>query len=110
MTIGSNIAHVLEQQLIYRDPVVAVSEATVLNIIIPSVLGVVVVVVCVMITVFVCFYRNSQRKSVSIAMHDQIVELVATRYINSSSIVFLTISILQENSRSGGNRWQYCTR
>ncbi len=107
MTIGSNIAHVLDQQLIYRDPVVAAMVP--LEIIIPSVLGVVVVVVCIMITMFVCFYRNSQRKSVSIAMHEQIVELVATRYINSSSIMFLTISILQENSRSRGNRWQYCT-
>ncbi len=110
MTIGSNIAHVLDQQLIYRDPVVAAMVPLYLEIIIPSVLGVVVVVVCVMITVFVCFYRNSQRKSVSIAMHEQIVELVATRYINSSSVMFLTISILQETSRSRGNRWQYCTR
>ncbi len=77
--------------------IIIVSEAMVpLEIIIPSVLGVVVgvvvVVVCVMITLFVCFYRNSQRKSVSIAMHEQIVELVATRYINSSSIMFLTLN------------------
>ncbi len=64
-----------------------------LEIIILSVLVVVVVVVCVMITIFICFYRKSQRKSVSIAMHEQTVELVATRYINSSSIV--TVFLLQ---------------
>ncbi len=49
-----------------------------LEIIIPSVLGVVVVVVCVMMIIFVCLYLNSRRKSMSIAKHEEIVELVAT--------------------------------
>ncbi len=80
MNIGINIAHVLDQRLNYTDPVVAVPGAMVpLEIIISSVLGVVVMIVCVMIITFVCFYRNWQRKSVSISMHEQIVQLVATR-------------------------------
>ncbi len=80
MNIGINIAHVLDQRLNYTDPVVAVPGAMVpLEIIIPSVFGVVVMIVCAMIITFVCFYRNWQSKSVSIALHEQIVQLVATR-------------------------------
>ena len=75
MTVGSNLAQELDQRLTYTVPVAVGSS---LEIIIPSVLGVVVVVVCIMLIIFVCFYRNSRRKSASIAMHDKIVELMAT--------------------------------
>ncbi len=73
MNIGSNIVQELDQLLTYIAPVARVP----LEIIIPSVLGGVVMVVCVLIIVFVCLYRNSKRKSVKIAMQDQILELVA---------------------------------
>ncbi len=73
VNIGSNIVQELDQLLTYIAPVAGAP----LEIIIPSVLGGVVMVVCVLIIVFVCLYRNSQRKTVSIAMHEQILELVA---------------------------------
>ncbi len=78
MTVGSNIAQELDRRLTYTFPnVVAVPEATVpLEIIIPSVLGGVLVVVCVMLIIFVCFYLNSRKKIVTVAMHEQIMELV----------------------------------
>ena len=76
MTIGRNIAQVLDQQLTYTG--LGVAAMVPLEIIIPSVLGVVVVVVCVMMIIFVCLYLNSRRKSMSIAKHEEIVELVAT--------------------------------
>ena len=74
MNVGSNISQVLDQQLTYTGPVTA---AVPLEIIIPSVLGVIVMIVCVMLTIFVCVYRNYWRKTVSIAMHEQMMEIVA---------------------------------
>ncbi len=75
MKVGSNISQVLDQQLTYTSPVAA---AVPLEIIIPSVLGVIVMIVCVMLTIFVCVYLNSRRKIVSIAMHEQqMMEIVA---------------------------------
>ncbi len=74
MTIGTNISQVLDESLTYT----VVPEGVPLVIIIPSVVGGVVVVVIVMLSIFVFFYLNFRRKSVSIAMHEQIVELVAT--------------------------------
>ncbi len=76
VTIGSNIAQVLDQQLTYTSPVAA---GTSLEVIIPSVFGGAIVVVCVMLIIFVSFYLNSRKKTVSIAMHEQIMELVANR-------------------------------
>ncbi len=79
MTIGTNISQVLDESLTYTTLVVA--EGVPLVIIIPSVVGgvvVVVIVMLVMLIIFVFFYLNFRRKSVSIAMHEQIVELVAT--------------------------------
>ncbi len=73
VNIGSNIVQELDQLLTYIAPVAEVP----LEIIIPSVLGGVVMVVCVLVIVFVCIYRNSRRKTVAIAMHEQILELVA---------------------------------
>ncbi len=73
MNIGSNIVQELDQLLTYIAPVAGVP----LEIIIPSVLGGVVMVVCALIIVFVCIYRNYTRKSLSIARHEQILELVA---------------------------------
>ncbi len=73
MNIGSNIVQELDQLLTYIAPVAGAP----LEIIIPSVLGGVVMVVCVLIIVFVCVYRNSKRKTVKIAMQQQILELVA---------------------------------
>ncbi len=74
MTIGTNISQVLNESLTYT----TVVPDPALEIIIPSVVGVVAVVVIVMLIIFVFFYLNFRRKSVSIAMHEQIVELVAT--------------------------------
>ena len=73
MNIGSNIVQELDQLLTYIAPVAGAP----LEIIIPSVLGGVVMVVCVLIIVFVCVYRNSRRKTGKIAMQEQILELVA---------------------------------
>ena len=71
MKIGSNIAQILDQRLTYT-----VSAAGLpLEIIIPSVFGGVVIVICVLMIVFVCFYLNSRRKTVSIAMHEHILQL-----------------------------------
>ncbi len=71
--MGSNISQILDQQLTYISPVAAVP----LEIIIPSVLGVIVMIVCVMLIIFVRFYLNSRKKIVSIAMHEQMMEIVA---------------------------------
>ncbi len=71
--VGSNISQVLDQQLTYASPVAAVP----LEIIIPSVLGVIVMIVCVMLIIFVRVYLNSRKKTVSIAMHEQMMEIVA---------------------------------
>ncbi len=85
MNVGSNIAQVLDQRLTYivlvvEVPTVEVLEAAVpLEVIIPSVLGGAVVVVCVVLIIFVCFCLNSRRKTVSITMHEQMMELVANR-------------------------------
>ncbi len=73
MNVGRNISQVLDQQLTYTSPVTAVQ----LEIIIPTVLGVIVMIVCVMLIIFVRFYLNSRKKIVSIAMHEQIMEIVA---------------------------------
>ena len=74
MNVGSNISQVLDQQLTYTSPVTA---AVPLEIIIPSVLGVIVMIVCVMLIIFVRFYLNSRKKIVSIAVHEQMMEIVA---------------------------------
>ncbi len=74
MNVGSNISQVLDQQLTYTSPVTA---AVPLEIIIPSVLGVIVMIVCVMLIIFVRFYLNSRKKIVSIALHEQMMEIVA---------------------------------
>ncbi|XP_064398635.1 plexin-B1-like isoform X2 [Halichondria panicea] len=85
VNVGSNIAQVLDQRLTYivlvvEVPTVEVLEAAVpLEVIIPSVLGGAVVVVCVVLIIFVCFCLNSRRKTVSITMHEQMMELVANR-------------------------------
>ena len=78
VTVGSNIAQVLPQLLTYTFPEVAVPVP--LEIIIPFsvIIIIVVLVVCVLMIVFICFYLKSRRKSVSIAMHQQNMELVAT--------------------------------
>ena len=73
MNVGSNISRVLDQQLTYTSPV----TADPLEIIIPSVLGVIVMIVCIMLTIFVCVYLKSRRKTMSIAMHEQMMEIVA---------------------------------
>ena len=79
MTIGSNISQVLDRQLTYPLPEVTVIEPTVpLEIIIPVIVVIFVLVVCLLMIVIVCLYLNSRRKSMSIAMHQQMVELVAT--------------------------------
>ena len=75
MKIGSNIAQILDQQLTYTVPAAGLP----LEIIIPSVFGGVVMVICLLIIVFVCFYLNSRRKTVPIAMHEQILDIVANR-------------------------------
>ncbi len=71
MNVGNNIAQELDRQLTYT-----VSAAVSLEIIIPSVLGGVLVVVCVLLFICICFYHNSRKKTVSIAMHEQIMDLV----------------------------------
>ncbi|XP_064398639.1 plexin-A2-like [Halichondria panicea] len=73
VNVGSNISRVLDQQLTYTSPV----TADPLEIIIPSVLGVIVMIVCIMLTIFVCVYLKSRRKTMSIAMHEQMMEIVA---------------------------------
>ncbi|XP_064398652.1 plexin-A2-like [Halichondria panicea] len=79
VTIGSNISQVLDRQLTYPLPEVTVIEPTVpLEIIIPVIVVIFVLVVCLLMIVIVCLYLNSRRKSMSIAMHQQMVELVAT--------------------------------
>ena len=87
MTVGNNIAQTLVEGLAYTVPVVTVPAVAVpvtagvpLEIIIPfSVIIVIfVLVVCVLMIVFICFYLNSRRKSVSITRHQQNMELVAT--------------------------------
>ena len=77
VNIGNNIAQELDRQLTYTVPEVEVLGAAVsLEIIIPSVFGGVVVVVCVLLFICICFYLNSRKKTVSIAMHEQIMDLV----------------------------------
>ncbi len=71
MNVGNNIAQELDRQLTYT-----VSAAVSLEIIIPSVFGGVVVVVCVLLFICICFYLNSRKKTVSIALHEQIMDLV----------------------------------
>ncbi|XP_064383417.1 uncharacterized protein LOC135332039 isoform X3 [Halichondria panicea] len=96
VTVGRNIAEVLDQRLMYRElpmttevPVTTAAPVTAgvpvttglpLNIIIPfSVIIIIgVLIVCVLILVVICFYIKSRRKSVSIATHQQNMELVAT--------------------------------
>ncbi len=78
VTIGNNIAQELDERLTYTG-ILGEVDPVPLEIIIPSVLGVVVVVVCIMLIIFVCFYLISRKKSMSIAKHEQIVELVATK-------------------------------
>ncbi len=46
-------------------------------------------VICVLMIVFVCFYLNSRRKTVSIAMHEQILDIVSNRQFKLSLIVQL---------------------
>ncbi len=77
VTIGNNIAQELDERLTYTG--IGEVDPVPLEIIIPSVLGVVVVVVCIMLIIFICFYLISRKKSMSIAKHEQIVELVATK-------------------------------
>ncbi len=85
VTVGNNIAQELDQRLTYIVPVTAglvpvtvgpVPDAGIpLEIIIP--LSVIIFVLVVLI-VFICFYLKYRRKSVSIGMHQQNIELVAT--------------------------------
>ncbi len=85
VTVGNNIAQELDQRLTYMVPVTAglvpvtgpvpVTPELPLNIIIP--LSVIIFVLVVLI-VFICFYLKYRRKSVSIGMDQQNIELVAT--------------------------------
>ncbi len=72
MNVGNNIAQELDSQLTYTVSEV-LGAAVSLEIIIPSVLGGVVVVGCVLMFICICFYLNSRKKTVSIAMHEQIM-------------------------------------
>ena len=74
VNVGSNISQILDQQLTYTIPVTA---AVPLEIIIPSVLGVIVVIVCVVLIISVCVYLNYRKKTVPIAVHEQMMEIVA---------------------------------
>ena len=78
MNVGSNISQVLDRQLTYPLPEVMVEPTVPLEIIIPVIVVIFVLVVCLLMIVIVCLYLNSRRKSMSIAMHQQMVELVAT--------------------------------
>ncbi len=78
VTIGSNISQVLDRQLTYPLPEVMGEPTVLLEIIIPVIVFIFVLVVCLLMIVIVCLYLNSRRKSTSIAMHQQMVELVAT--------------------------------
>ncbi len=73
MTVGSNISEVLEQRLTY-----IVDEANVipLEIVLPLSAVIIVLAVCVLI-VIIYLYLNSRKKSLSIGMHQQNMELVA---------------------------------
>ncbi len=77
VTIGNNISQVLDRLLIYTGTTTPVADVS-LEIIIPVIVVIFVLVVCVLMIVIVCLYLNSRRKSMSIAMNQQIVELVAT--------------------------------
>ena len=77
VTIGSNISQVLDRQLTYLLPTF-LGLPVPLEIIIPVIVVIFVLVVCLLMIVIVCLYLNSRRKSMSIAMHQQMVELVAT--------------------------------
>ena len=80
MNVGSNISQILDQRLTYTVLGVEILEKAVpLQIIIPSVLVVVVIIVCVILIIFVCFCPKSRKNTVSIAMHEQIMELMANR-------------------------------
>ncbi len=70
MNIGSNIAQVLDQQLTYTVPAQ-------LENIIPVIVIIFILVLCLLMIAIVCLYLKSRRKSMSIAMHQQ-MELVAT--------------------------------
>ncbi len=77
MNVGNNIAQELDRQLTYTvSEVLGAAVSLKLEIIIPSVFGGVVVVVCVLLFICICFYLNSRKKTVSIAMHEQIMDLV----------------------------------
>ncbi|XP_064398643.1 plexin-A2-like isoform X2 [Halichondria panicea] len=77
VTIGSNISQVLDRQLTYSLPTF-LGPTVPLEIIIPVIVVIFVLVVCLLMIVIVCLYLNSRRKFMSIAMHQQMVELVAT--------------------------------
>ena len=82
MTVGSNIAQELHKRLTYKVPVAAVilpvTDRVPLQEIIISLSAIIfLLVVCVLI-VFICLYLNyRKKKSVSIKMHQQNMELVA---------------------------------
>ncbi|XP_064388277.1 hepatocyte growth factor receptor-like isoform X2 [Halichondria panicea] len=83
VTVGSNIAQELHKRLTYKVPVAAVilpvTDRVPLQEIIISLSAIIfLLVVCVLI-VFICLYLNyRKKKSVSIKMHQQNMELVAT--------------------------------
>ncbi len=70
--IGSNIAVSLEQGLEYSTPG---NPGVPLEVILPAMFGVVLLVVCGSLIILVCVYINSRRKSDSLAMNEQIMEL-----------------------------------
>ncbi|XP_064398663.1 hepatocyte growth factor receptor-like [Halichondria panicea] len=73
VNVGSNISQVLDQQLTYTVPVAAVP----LEIIIPSVLGVIVMIVFVILIIFVRLYQKYRRRIMSIALQEQMMEIMA---------------------------------
>ncbi|XP_064387556.1 uncharacterized protein LOC135335860 isoform X4 [Halichondria panicea] len=80
VTVGSKIAQVLDKRLTYNVPVATVivtPEVPLLEIVIPLSAIIVLLAVCVLI-VLICLYLNSRKKSLSIGMHQQNMELVAT--------------------------------
>ena len=75
MTVGSNIAQVLDKRLTYNVPMA--TAIPLLEIVLPLSAVIILLAVCVLI-VLICLYLNSRKKSVSIGMHQQNMELVAT--------------------------------
>ncbi len=74
MTVGSNISEVLEQRLTY---IVGANVIPLdINIVISLSAVIFVLAVCVLI-VLIYLYLNSRKKSLSIGMHQQNMELVA---------------------------------